>query len=104
MFPQDIAIDKHTISMDGISLLPLMAGRVEKIREYAVTGHYGRQWSIRNQDWSYLLPIDGSNLIELYDRQNDPTEQRNVANIYPEIAAHLELELRRFVAGLNPGH
>jgi hypothetical protein len=38
---------------------------------------------------------------ELYDRRNDLYEQRNVIAEYPEVAGRLELELRRFVAGLK---
>ena len=83
MFPQDIVIDEHTITLDGTSLLPLLSGQVDHIRDFAVTGHYGRQWSIRNQTWSYLLPVDGSGAAELYDRKNDPTEQSNVAGSLP---------------------
>ena len=104
MFPQDMVIDTKTVTMDGTSLLPLMAGDVETIRDYAYTGHHERQWSIRSHEWSYLLPIDGSGLPELYDRRSDPSEQCNVLHDHIEVGEHLELELRRFVDGLLARH
>ncbi len=64
-----------------------------------------RLWSIRNLDWSYILWLNASDRDadepELYDRRNDLYEQRNVIAEYPEVAGRLELELRRFVAGLK---
>ena len=104
MFPQDMVVDKRNVTLDGATLLPLIKGQTENIRQYAVTGHFGRQWSIRDQKWSYLLPIDGSGPVELYDRKNDPLEQKNIAISFPDVADSLELELRRFVDSLKPSH
>ena len=100
MFPQDMPVASREVEMQGFSLLPLMAGEVGKVRDYVYTGHYGRQWSVRTYDWSYLLNIDGSHPPELYDRRNDPTEQVNLVEEEHEVAERLELQLRRWVAGL----
>jgi hypothetical protein len=54
-----------------------MNGEVEKIRDYAHIGHHGRQWSMRNQKWSYHISIDGNKGPELYNLE-DPTEQENI--------------------------
>ncbi|NIV28955.1 MAG: sulfatase-like hydrolase/transferase [Anaerolineae bacterium] len=104
-FPQDVVVDRKAVTLDGTSLLPLMAGEVEAIRDYAYTGHghRGHLWSIRSHDWSYLLPIRGEN-PELYDRRTDPSEQSNVIHDHPELGEHLELELRRFVDSLLARH
>ncbi len=40
--------------MQGHSLLPMMRGEVEKVRDFAVAGYHGYSWSIINDDWSYI--------------------------------------------------
>jgi len=88
--------------MTGESLLPLIRGEAQNIRDYAYSGYFNRQWSIRTHEWSYLLPLYEAT-PELYDRTDDPTEQDNLVGERPELAAELELELRRFVDGLRRG-
>lgn len=101
LFPQDMIVDTRKVMMHGYSLLPLMRGDVEKVREYAYTGHYRQQWSIQNHEWRYILPLDGSKSPELYHRPGDPYDQRNVIEEHRDIGEHLELELRRWVASLQ---
>jgi len=38
----------------GESLLPLMNGEVDKIRDFAIAGYYGMSWSIITEDHSYV--------------------------------------------------
>jgi len=97
MFPQDIKVSSKEVRLHGHGLIPLMRGEVEKIRDYAYIGHYRRQWSIRNQEWSYHLTIDGSKGPELYNLEKDPTEQGNLIDEDRDVAANLDRELRRFV-------
>ena len=97
MFPQDIKVSSREVRLHGHSLIPLMKGEVEKIRDYAYIGHHGRQWSIRNQEWSYHLTIDRSKGPELYNVQKDSTEQKNLVDEHRGIEANLDRELRRFV-------
>ncbi|NLY41043.1 MAG: sulfatase [Desulfovibrionales bacterium] len=40
--------------MQGLSLLPLMRGEVDKVRDYALTGYYGMSWSIITEDYSFI--------------------------------------------------
>jgi arylsulfatase A-like enzyme len=40
--------------MQGESLLPLMRGEVEKIRDWAVVGYHGFSWGLVTEDWSYI--------------------------------------------------
>lgn len=101
MFPQDMVVSEREVKLHGHSLLPLMRGEVDRLRDYAYTGHHDRQWSIRNHEWAYLLNIDGSAEPALYHRPTDPTEQENVLDSHPDIAAELELALRRWVADLE---
>ena len=81
--------------------MPLIEGKVEYVRDLAFGGHYNREWYARNQEWTYLLPIDGSRPPELYYRPDDEMEQNNVINEYSDMANGLELELRGFVDALQ---
>lgn len=40
--------------MQGKSLLPLIRGEVEKLRDFAIAGYYKYSWSIITEDWSYI--------------------------------------------------
>lgn len=101
MFPQDIIVSRRKVNLHGSSLIPLMDGKVEKVRDYAYIGHYGRQWNIRNHEWSCHLAIDGSKPPELYNVKRDPREQENLIGDETEIAKDLELELRSFVDNIT---
>ena len=41
-------------SMQGKSLLPLIRGEVDKLRDYALAGYYTASWAIYTEDWSYV--------------------------------------------------
>ena len=104
--------------MHGKSLLPLMRGEVEKLRDFAVSGYPGRSWSIRDDEWTLILwlpqrpkrmdetpwtlggTLEMPKRPELYHRKTDPYELRNVIDDHPEEAERLELALRRLAASL----
>ena len=86
--------------MHGASLLPLMKGEIAKVRDYAFSGHHVGQWAIRDQQWTYLMPLDNTTLPQLYFRAEDPTEQHNLIEGNQDIADRLELALRRHVDSL----
>jgi len=85
----------------GQSLLPMMAGEVESIRDYAYMGHFKRNWRVSNQEWAFTLNFDKGKSNELYNLKEDPEEQKDLISENPQKAMELELELRRFVAGLR---
>lgn len=85
----------------GQSLLPMMAGEVESIRDYAYMGHFKRNWRVSNQEWAFTLNFDKGKANELYNLKEDPEEQKDLISENPQKAMELELELRRFVAGLR---
>lgn len=87
--------------MHGKSLLPLLQGEAETVRDYAYIGHHRRSWNIRNAEWSYHLWLDGRRAPCLFHRPTDPGEQHNVLPQNRAIGDSLELELRRFVAQLR---
>ena len=40
--------------MQGKSLLPLVYGEVDKVRDFAIAGYHGYSWAIFTDDWSYV--------------------------------------------------
>lgn len=104
-----------TEGMHGKSVLPVVLGEAETVRDFAVAGHhknspnlaFGDSRSIRTKEWTYIHWPDRSrelepegkllrNAPELYQRDADLNEQDNVIEEHPEIAQELELKLRRF--------
>lgn len=112
--------------MHGKSLLPLVTGAVDKIRDFALSGFYLRSWSIRTDTYSYILWLPHTPQVEkampgtlgavsctlvgtletpqkpeLYDIRKDPYELKNIIEKEPEIADEMELRMRRFVGMLR---
>jgi arylsulfatase A-like enzyme len=104
----------------GDSFWPLITRQEESIRDFAVTAHHKASWAIRTDRWTFHMmlrwPLRFADLTpeaenndhvgfgaprELFDRANDPREQRNVLLQHPEVADELELKLRRFMASLK---
>jgi len=81
--------------------LPLMAGNVPSIREYAYMGHFKRNWAITDGVWKFILNFDKGKANELYYLKGDTEEKNNLINEDLHKGRELELELRRFVAGLR---
>jgi hypothetical protein len=79
----------------------MMAGEAESIRDYAYMGHFKRNWRVSNQEWAFTLNFDKGKSNELYNLKEDPEEQKDLISENPQKAMELELELRRFVAGLR---
>ncbi len=95
-FPQDVVVASSEVAVHGKSLMPLLRGEAERVRDFAITAHHGAEWTIRTDDWTLMLPINGHRPPELYNRKADPTEQRNVVENHRDVADELELTLRRF--------
>ncbi len=95
-FPQDMTVSKSEVTLHGKSMVPLLEGEAERIRDFAVTAHHRAEWTIRTADWTFMLPLRGDRAPELYSRQTDPAEQANVLADHPDVADALELTLRRF--------
>ena len=85
----------------GESLLPMMAGQAEKIRDYAYMGYFKRTWRVSDINWSFVLSLEKGRPNELYNLEEDPEEKKNLIEKEKQKAMELELELRRFVANLR---
>jgi arylsulfatase A-like enzyme len=100
-FPQDLTTDLREVSLHGRSLLPLLRGEADRVRDFALTGHHRQSWSLQDQEWRYQVFLDGSRPPELFHLPSDPYDQRNVRAEHPAVAERLELALRRAVADLG---
>ncbi len=94
---------------DGISYLPALLGKKQKEHEYLYFEFPEGEGSkaIRMGEWKgYIQKIrKGNDVMELYNLNNDPREQNNVALQHPEIVkkmrekmaeAHEDSEIERF--------
>jgi arylsulfatase A-like enzyme len=95
----------------GRSLLPLARGQVDRVRDAALSGWHGSSWSLRDNEWSLYLWLDGyparswdavqPGTRALYRLQDDPGEKSDVAELHPGVADGLELQLGRWIASLH---
>ena len=107
-------------TVQGCSLLPLLRGQVDKVRDYAVSGRFiyevpegvadtsvefdgmaGEQSQVCSRTlttdrWSYICaPYDMPS--QLYDLCADPDQARNVIGEHPQVARELHERLSRFL-------
>ncbi|MCY3023241.1 MAG: sulfatase-like hydrolase/transferase [Planctomycetota bacterium] len=64
-------------NLDGKSLLPVIRGKTEKVRDYMFNS-YGPQRSVRDKRWK-LIRYTNINRSQLFDLQNDPDELSDLA-------------------------
>lgn len=117
-------------SVQGRSVWPLIRGDVDDLREFAVSGRFsrlvdtGRDTSLRRphaaafdgaagiatpaepltlttRRWSYLCPARRGDIRELYDLDADPSQTRNVLDVYPAVAAELHAKLIGFLEAMG---
>jgi len=103
---------KPTEKMHSRSVLPVLQGEKETIRDFALACHFRKvgargSRSIRTDEWTYMYWPYGRpeappskeialGVAELYRRCDDLTEQNNVIDEHPEVAKELELKARKF--------
>jgi len=90
--------------IDGKSLLPLIAGKKEKIREevfIATSGPLEKgkpKYAIRTKEWKFIFTPQ-ENRKELYNLLNDPKEKINLAQIEKKQLKILEKKLNKWMRG-----
>jgi arylsulfatase A-like enzyme len=117
-------------NMHGRTLLPLMKGEMEAIKDFAISGHYKRSWSIRDGDYTLYIWLKpgaeyqwGLKPIEMkeekvkpelykterdyvpppprdYNWREDLPEKENLIDVEEDVAKDLELKLRRKILEL----
>ena len=90
------------VTFTGESLLPILSGDVDAIRDHAVSGFMNGPWSLRTKEWTFLLNRD-RRPPELYNRMTDRAEQHNDIADDPDVADALELRLRRLADEVTRG-
>jgi len=115
----DIFGIKYDGLLDGESLLPLMRGEKESIRDSAISGFYRRSWSLRYDKYSLYLWLDKKRgNIELYEVNFDYTppkpdeydwrrhvaERENICDKEKELAKELEEKLRNRISSITTKH
>ena len=50
------------------------------------------RWAIK-ESWKLIVPQDPLGAVELFDMQNDPSESRNLAEIYPDRVRDITAEI-----------
>jgi arylsulfatase A-like enzyme len=96
----------------GHSLLPLLRGTVERVRDYACAGVQvgeGIDWALWTPEWSLLLPVqpvpgDPPRGPQLFVQPDDRWQINDLRQHNQELAEGLEQTLRSFVAATaGPG-
>jgi arylsulfatase A-like enzyme len=86
----DYAGTENPGTFEGASLKPITAGQSRE-REYII-GDHGETIAYRDDTWKY---ITGPDRMELYNLEEDPGEQENVFEEYPEVIENIEQTLQQ---------
>jgi arylsulfatase A-like enzyme len=68
---------------EGKSLIPLMAGKQDKLRDYVTSMFKNYPW-IRDAEYTFFCRSDKTD-FRLYDNEKDPAQTTNVAADHPDI-------------------
>ncbi len=82
-------------AVEGKSLLPIIKGDQQKVRDFILTAYKSVQRAVREPRWKLIkYHVGGVKTRQLFDLENDPYELKNLADD-PAAAEHLErLEAR----------
>ncbi|MBW1812993.1 MAG: sulfatase-like hydrolase/transferase [Deltaproteobacteria bacterium] len=116
----DIEDPIRTADMQGQSLLPIMRGQADKVRDYAIVGYHGFSWGLVTEEWSYIhwlhqdrLEFDESNkslavsdvMMEFYDVTSSVSDAQVAASLgdLKERTKLKELEQKEEIWTCTPG-
>lgn len=84
-----IGMGNNLDALPGKSLMPVIRGEAEGIREAIIAGyHEAADRVVRDKTWSYIRR-PGDEVDELYNLQEDPQERHNLIDEHPEEAQRL---------------
>ena len=90
---------KHDPTLDGVNLIPYLAGEKTAPPHESLTWRWGAQSAIREGNWKLLR---GGKREYLYDLERDLEEKHSVLADHPEIATRLRTRLRNWTRELDP--
>ncbi len=82
--------------LDGISIAPLLRGKVDKLPERLLFSAWNQKASVRSE--RFRMQVDGS----LYEIAVDPGETIDVRGNYPDVAARLGAALEQWISETQP--
>lgn len=88
------------LHLTGESLISILESTKPSLRDFAISAFYNQQWSIRTDDWSFLLPLNEKTVPQLYNRKLDADERHNVLEENRDVAGELDARLQSFADSL----
>ena len=76
--------------LDGVDLLPYVAGANTSRPHETMFWRYGPQWAVRHGDHKLVVSNGGSGEPELYNLADDRSESKNLASAQPEKVRQLQ--------------
>ena len=92
------------IPFDGRSLMPLVRGEVASYESefYLTECTWMRKHGWRTPEWKLIIALEPDfhfkPPVELYNLIEDPDENNNLAEVYPDLVASLETRMQRWIA------
>ncbi len=92
-----LAVKYPSKGIQGQSLLPLLSGQTETVRDYVFCRGGGRpsKYLVRSEEWALMLYANGE-WRALYDLKKDPNQRRNVLAEKEAVAEEMVEAFRRF--------
>ena len=86
-------------SLDGVNLLPFLAGQNSARPHESLYWRFGTQWAIRKGDLKLVKPLDGR--VQLFDLANDVGEKNNLMTQQAAVVAKMQKEYQAWNAELK---
>jgi len=91
----DLSYPKDVVQ--GTSLVPLIDGTADEVRDYVFTYAAEAKYVVRSQDYSLIL-WEKNRWRELYDLNNDPRQRQNIIDARPDVVARMVDAFREHAA------
>jgi arylsulfatase A-like enzyme len=90
----NVNVEKISAGIDGVSIVPTLLGNPSQQHQHDyLYWEYGQNQAIRSGNW-FAHQSSGGN-VELYDLSIDPQQQRDLAEMRPELSAKFSLWMKK---------
>jgi len=98
-----IGLNNLTSNIDGTSLIPLFTNQhldekpifIQSIPH--ITKNHSHYFGIRTSEFKYVRDVNNFKIFELFNLINDPLEQDDISNDFPEIVTKMENILQNYL-------